>query len=146
MKNLNLKLKEIARLVEGNLFGDGETLIKRVASLKNATEGDIVFIRNKKNIGQSNKTEASALILPCKAETTKPYIVAKNPALAFGRLVAFGNVVAIGKVRHGKRVFCSGQRGSSNRNNKGGCDRGEYLFHDVFLQKLMNLLPSMASE
>jgi len=91
-----MKVEEIAQLLNGKLFGDGETEILRVASLETAGENEISFIEKiekTESTEQFSKNKADCLIvsenfdapLPC------PFIQVKNPKLAFAK---------IGKVLH----------------------------------------------
>ena len=86
-----MKVEEIAQLLNGKLFGDGESEILRVASLETAAENEISFVeKNEKaeSVEQFAQTKADCLIvsenfdapLPC------PFIQVNNPKLAFAKI------------------------------------------------------------
>ena len=56
-------LKEIAQKINGKVFGSSNVDIKRIATLKNAIEGDISFFTNKKYLSDLKNTRASAVII-----------------------------------------------------------------------------------
>jgi len=58
-----MKLKEILELIGGTLFGDGETEISGISSLKDAKEGDITFLFRKSYVNLAKETKASALVV-----------------------------------------------------------------------------------
>ncbi len=81
---MNLKLKEICKLVNGTLYGDGDILIISVNQPEFAGNGDICFINDDKNIEKLKVTKASAAIVPKFFEDINiPQIVVENPYLAF---------------------------------------------------------------
>ena len=53
-------LAELARLADATLFGDGEVLIARVATLEGAGPRDIAFLANPRYRAQLATTRASA--------------------------------------------------------------------------------------
>lgn len=83
-------LKELSELVGGEVVGDGNILIKGVAPLESAVEGDITFITSSKYAEQVKTTAASAVIVPPEiAVEGKNLIVCKNPQLAFAKVLTF---------------------------------------------------------
>lgn len=87
-----LKLKEIAALVEGEVVGDGEIVIERVAPIRTAQPGDITFVHNEKYTPFAKTTKASAIIVsPALRDLLRDLIVnlvvTNNPHLAYTRAV-----------------------------------------------------------
>lgn len=80
-----MKLKEIAELVGGELFGDSEIEILRVASLANAENNEIAFAEKAENLDETN---ASCLLVSenFDAEISCAFIEVKNPKLAFAKV------------------------------------------------------------
>ena len=58
-----MKLKEIARVLDVKLVGDGEQEISRVGSIDDACEGEITFILDPKYIKRTLKINASAILV-----------------------------------------------------------------------------------
>jgi UDP-3-O-[3-hydroxymyristoyl] glucosamine N-acyltransferase len=82
-------LKEIARLIEGEVIGDDSIVITGVAGIKEAQAGDITFLANPKYFPLVDKTSASAIITSREVEKTiKPIIRTENPSLAFAKIIA----------------------------------------------------------
>ena len=46
---MNKTLKEIARLIDGKVIGDAQTLITGVSGIKEAEKGDITFLANSRS-------------------------------------------------------------------------------------------------
>ena len=85
-------LQEIAALIGGEVVGDGSVVIKGVAGIKEAKEGDITFLANSKYFSLLEKTHASAIITPRGIETQNKNIVrTDNPSLAFSKIVSLIN-------------------------------------------------------
>jgi len=88
-------LKELAAFVGGEVVGDPQILIRGVAGIKEAVEGDISFIANPKYLPLLPSTQASAVILSdkFKEEVKEPVggriasIRTANPYLAFARIL-----------------------------------------------------------
>jgi len=83
------KLKEIAKLVGGELTGDGEVLIRGVNGINEAVEGEIAFILNPELAGLAGKTRASAVVVSktVKADLGKPAIKVDDPSSAFSKMI-----------------------------------------------------------
>ena len=82
------KLKELADLVGGELLGDGDVAIARVAPIEAAGAGDITFVANPKYLAHLAKTKASAAIVaPGVSGGSLPLIVCANPYLAFAKVL-----------------------------------------------------------
>lgn len=82
-------LSEIAKLIDGQVVGNGDILITGASGIREATEGDITFLANSKYSSLMNETRASAVITSSDAQgTTKPMILTENPSLAFAKIIS----------------------------------------------------------
>lgn len=82
------RLKEIARLIGGDVVGDGQTMITGVCGIQEAKAGDITFVANSKYLTLLESTKASAVITAMDVKSrTKPIVRTDNPSLAFAKLV-----------------------------------------------------------
>ena len=99
---MRLTLKEIAKLVDGELVGDPEICIKGISGMKEAKEGDITFLANSKYASLIELTKASAIITS-KEEiiACKPLIKTENPSIAFTKILS---IVAPNTIRHPKGI------------------------------------------
>jgi UDP-3-O-[3-hydroxymyristoyl] glucosamine N-acyltransferase len=83
-------LSELARLVGGQIAGDGNVEIHGIAGLDDAKAGDISFIATNRGLETASNSEATALIVPADASGVgKPVIKVTNPRLAFAKLLDF---------------------------------------------------------
>ena len=80
-----MKTYDIAEFLHGELVGDGETEVSRVADLSNAVTGDIAFAEK---AGAEFTTKASCVIVPLGAadEFAGSLIKVKDPRLAFAQI------------------------------------------------------------
>ena len=80
-----MNTKKIAEFLDGQLVGDGEIEILRVASFESAGKSEIAFVEKAENVSQTN---ASVLLVPenFEAEIPCPFIKVKNPKLAFAQI------------------------------------------------------------
>jgi len=77
-------VSELAAQVNGRLFGDGETLIHRVASLESAGQDEIAYVEDEKFFEAASASRASCVITPEGADVKAPCrIEVKRPKLAF---------------------------------------------------------------
>lgn len=87
---MKIALKELARVVGGEVSGDGSAMISGVAGIKEARPGDITFLANPRYQKFMESTQASAVIVstgtPVKG---KPLILSENPYLSFVKAVEF---------------------------------------------------------
>lgn len=93
-----LTLSEIAARLGGDVFGESETAISRVATLASAGEGDIAFLANRKYRSQLQTTQAAAVILaPDAADAfAGPRIVTPNPYAYYARVATLLNPARAG--------------------------------------------------
>jgi UDP-3-O-[3-hydroxymyristoyl] glucosamine N-acyltransferase len=81
-------LKEIAKLVQGRVLGDGNVEVSGIASIHSATAGDLVFVEDEKNLGAALESEAGTVItgeFVVGKPSAKPLLVCAQPRLAFAR-------------------------------------------------------------
>ena len=83
-----MKLKEINKLVGGELLGDGSVEIHGVAGIKEAREGEITFVANPRYLSYIHRTKASAIIIWKGTQYNgKPMIQVENPYWAWAKVV-----------------------------------------------------------
>jgi UDP-3-O-[3-hydroxymyristoyl] glucosamine N-acyltransferase len=82
-----MRIAEIAEFLQGNLSGDGNVRVLRVAGFDKAVEGEITFLEKPEFLSQ---TGASCLIVPDNFNENLqiPTIKVKNPKLAFAKIAA----------------------------------------------------------
>ncbi|MFH1458594.1 MAG: UDP-3-O-(3-hydroxymyristoyl)glucosamine N-acyltransferase [Candidatus Omnitrophota bacterium] len=81
-------LREIAKIIEGEVVGDPDVLITGISGIKEAREGDITFLANPKYATLAETTRASAIITSeDERGLSKPVIRTANPSLAFVKIV-----------------------------------------------------------
>jgi UDP-3-O-[3-hydroxymyristoyl] glucosamine N-acyltransferase len=90
-----MKLKDLARLVDGTVVGNAAVEIKGVAPVEEAKSGDLVFVLDKPFLASALKCGASALLVPSNLEITGPpavagksAIIAVNPRHAMAKILA----------------------------------------------------------
>lgn len=83
-------VREIAKLIDGEVDGNDSIVITGVSGIKEAHEGDVTFLANPKYFPLIEKTSASAIITPrdIKRTTSKPIIRTENPSLAFATIIS----------------------------------------------------------
>ena len=83
------RLQELVDRLGGELHGDGNVAVARVATLEKAGEGDLAFLANRKYLSQVEDCAASALIVgPDTREqlAERALIVTPDPYLYFARV------------------------------------------------------------
>jgi UDP-3-O-[3-hydroxymyristoyl] glucosamine N-acyltransferase len=79
---------EIARLVQGEVIGDGTVAISGVVSIEEAREGNLVLAENPTYFKRAEASSASCILARKGAERSqKTLIVAENPKAAFARVL-----------------------------------------------------------
>jgi UDP-3-O-[3-hydroxymyristoyl] glucosamine N-acyltransferase len=92
---MKISLRELAKLLDGQVVGDGDLEITGVAGIKEARCGDITFLANPRYETYIRSTKASAVIVDCNHRSVdKPLIENSNPYYAFLKAV---------KIFHGER-------------------------------------------
>lgn len=85
---MRVTVNQIAKIVEGEVRGDGDTIICGVGSLAGARAGELSFVKDARYMKAATQTNASALIvaehLP---QISKPQIICRHPFLAFIKVV-----------------------------------------------------------
>ena len=90
---VTLKLSDIAAQLGGDVLGDGQTEIRRVATLVSAGTGEIAFLSNRKYRPQLPMTRAAAVIVaPAFADDfAGPRIVTGDPYAYYARVASLLN-------------------------------------------------------
>lgn len=82
-------LAEIAKLVDGEVVGDGKLVITGLRGIKEASKGDLTFVENPKYVPLLAKTKASAILTSRTLEVKdKTVIRTDNPSLAFAKVAS----------------------------------------------------------
>ena len=85
-----LTLQEIARLVDGELLGDGQGVITGVAGIQEAKAGEITFLSNAKYLPFLEKTQASAVITSKEIVFSSKFLIrVSNPSQAVNKVISF---------------------------------------------------------
>lgn len=97
-RGVQFALSEIAARLGGEVLGDGQTPISRIATLASAADGDIAFLANRKYKAQLQVTKASAVILaPDAADAfAGARIVTANPYAYYARVATLLNPASAG--------------------------------------------------
>lgn len=81
-------LQQLAELVGGQVTGDPEQEIRRVAPIDSAGDGEITFLSNSKYLPKLAETKASAVIVANGVEVEdRNLLVCANPYLAFAKVL-----------------------------------------------------------
>lgn len=105
---VSYSLREIAAQLGGEVLGDGEVAVSRMASLASAKSGDLSFLSDTKYRSLLATTGASAVIVGSEARdaTSLPRIVTENPYAYFARVSSLLNpVVAAERGIHATAVI-----------------------------------------
>lgn len=80
-----MTVAELAALVGGRVEGDGGAVVRRVASVEGAGEGDVVFVEDAKLVEGARGSRASCVIVPpgARVEGARAVVEAARPKLAF---------------------------------------------------------------
>ena len=81
---------ELAVVVKGRVYGDPQTVIRGIASIQEARNGDITFAENVRFMHDAELSPASAIIAPesaTAANGSKVMIQVANPRLAFAQIL-----------------------------------------------------------
>lgn len=89
-KPMRKTLREIARMIDGEVIGNGDAIITGISGIKEAEEGDLTFLANSKYLHLMDTTKAAAIITSRDIDRApKPIIRTDNPSLAFAKMVSF---------------------------------------------------------
>ena len=92
MNNIELKVKKIADIFNGEIIGNNKITIKGVGSIENAKKGDITFLSNNKYLDYLGKTKASVVIVDRSINIPKnnksTIIKVKNAYTSFALLLS----------------------------------------------------------
>jgi len=89
---MEISINEIAGLIDGEVVGDGTTVIRKVAKIEEADDGDITFLANKKYYKFLETSNASAYIVDKTVKAGgKNLIRVDHPYLAFLKVFQFFN-------------------------------------------------------
>ena len=92
MNNIHFKIKNLAKIINAEIIGDKNIVIKGISDIETAEKGDITFLSNMKYLKYINKTNASAIIiderveLPSKSNIT--FLKVKDSYSTFGLLLS----------------------------------------------------------
>ena len=85
---MRVTIADIAKLVEGEIVGNGRIEITGCAGLKEAKEGDLSFLANPKYEPLAKQSKASAIIIPRQMSLPgKTVIRVDQPSLAFSKAI-----------------------------------------------------------
>lgn len=86
---MNKTAREIAELINGQVDGDGATLVKGACGIKEAVSGDITFLANTKYQSLLKHTRATVIIVPPDVSVPQDKVAIRheNPSMAFTRLM-----------------------------------------------------------
>ncbi|HYA26415.1 MAG TPA: UDP-3-O-(3-hydroxymyristoyl)glucosamine N-acyltransferase [Thermodesulfovibrionales bacterium] len=83
-----MKLKELARMIGGEIVGDPEIEVRGAAGISEAKEGEITFLSDMKLAGKCAGSKASGVIVrDFVPEMGKTQLVVKNPLFAFVKVL-----------------------------------------------------------
>jgi UDP-3-O-[3-hydroxymyristoyl] glucosamine N-acyltransferase len=83
------RLGDIARMLEGELYGAADPVVKGLAALHEATPTELSFVAEEKYIDDARASKAMALVVSKDfPEIGKPLIRVLNPRLAWAKLLA----------------------------------------------------------
>ena len=88
------RLDELTARLGGEIVGDASLVVRRVATLDQAGEGDLSFLANPKYLSSLKASAAAAVIVAPRARdllTDRPRIVADDPYLYYARVAALFN-------------------------------------------------------
>jgi len=82
-------VKEISRLLNGEVVGDEKTVITGICGIKEAQEGDLTFLANSRYISLAATTKASCILVSKDTNIpSKTLIKTDNPSLAFANILS----------------------------------------------------------
>lgn len=90
--SISFSLKEIAKLTNSEIIGNGDHVITNINNLEEALSHDISFLSNPKYKPLLNTTKAGAVLISPNdytkdLQTSTNYLITKNPSSAFNQLI-----------------------------------------------------------
>jgi UDP-3-O-[3-hydroxymyristoyl] glucosamine N-acyltransferase len=87
---MRMHVKEIAKIIDGRIIGDENVIITGISGIKEAKEGDLTFIANKKYKNLLYTTKASAIIVgpDINNNVNATLIQVENPSIAFAKIMS----------------------------------------------------------
>jgi UDP-3-O-[3-hydroxymyristoyl] glucosamine N-acyltransferase len=83
-------LKDLAKLVKGEIVGDGNIHITGIAGIDDAGPGDITMVVSLRVLEAAIQSKADAVIVPSNiTELSKPAIKVANPRYAFAQILGY---------------------------------------------------------
>jgi UDP-3-O-[3-hydroxymyristoyl] glucosamine N-acyltransferase len=109
-------LASLARHLDGQVIGDGSTVIKAINDIETVREGGLTFAEDQRHLTAAIATKAAGIIVPLDVRELdgRPGIRVKSPRLAFA--MAFSCIIHA--VAGG--VLQRSARGASGRRHRGG--------------------------
>lgn len=97
------KVKDIAKLLGGELVGPGDAEIKGINGINEAREGELAFLLDSRLGGLLDSTNASCVVVPRDIGKTcnKPIIKVDNPSIAFSKAI---NTLMPDRIPHPKGI------------------------------------------
>jgi UDP-3-O-[3-hydroxymyristoyl] glucosamine N-acyltransferase len=84
-----LRVKELAAWLESPWEGDGDRIVRRVATLEDAGADDLSFVSNARSVKQASLSQAACLLVPADFvnETSRTIIRTRDPRAAVARVI-----------------------------------------------------------
>jgi UDP-3-O-[3-hydroxymyristoyl] glucosamine N-acyltransferase len=87
MTEKTVSLKTLAQLVQGEIAGDGDIMIRGLAPIETAGEGEITFLVKANRMEVLEATKASAILVPMSIETANTTLIrVRDPYLASAKI------------------------------------------------------------
>ena len=97
------KVKDIAKLLGGELIGSGDAEIKGINGINEAREGELAFLLDARLGDLLDSTNASCVVVPRNVNKScnKPIIKVDNPSIAFSKAI---NMLMPDRIPHPKGI------------------------------------------
>ena len=93
-----MKIRDLAKMVDGAVDGDGDTEISGMDGIDTAEPGDLTFAIDENKLSDAEKSKASCVLtVSSSRKSTKPLIRVANPKLSF--LLAYNALYAAKEIR-----------------------------------------------
>ncbi|MBF0490887.1 MAG: UDP-3-O-(3-hydroxymyristoyl)glucosamine N-acyltransferase [Candidatus Omnitrophica bacterium] len=85
---MKMTITDIARLIDGDVVGDGQVEITGCAGLKEAKEGDLSFLANARYEPLAKESKASVIIVPRQMSLPGKLVIrVEHPSFAFSQVI-----------------------------------------------------------